>query len=68
VVYSCEQKGGKTCDGFVVGCFFFIYLFLHVDLNAAVVFEAVEISLLGWKLIMVAVAYEGVDGMESLSW
>ena len=47
---------------------FFIYLFLHVDLNAAAVFEAVEISLLGWKLIMVAVAYEGVDGMGSLSW
>jgi hypothetical protein len=44
---------------------FFIYLFLHVDLNAAVVFEAVEISLLGWKLIMVAVAY---DGVGSLLW
>ena len=67
MVYSCEQKGGKTCDGFVVVCFF-IYLLLHVDLNAAAVFEAVEISLLGWKLIMVAVAYEGVDGMGSLSW
>ena len=47
---------------------FFIYLFLHVDLNAAAVFETVEISLLGWKLIMVAVAYEGVDVMGSLSW
>ena len=67
MVYSCDQKGGKTCDGFVVGCFF-IYLFLHVDLNAAAVFEAVEISLLGWKSIMVAVAYERVDRMGSLSW
>lgn len=41
----------------------FIYLFLHVVLNAAAVFEAVEISLLGWKSLMVA--YEGVDGMGS---
>jgi hypothetical protein len=41
-------------------------LFLHVDLNDVAVFEAVEISVIGWKLIMVA--YVQVDGMMRLSW
>lgn len=65
MVYSCEHKRGKTCDGFVVRCLF-IYLFLHGDLNVAAVFNAVEISLPGSKLVMVV--YEAVDGMGSLSW